>query len=153
MERRLYRSQKDKIIGGVSGGLGEYFEIDPVIIRIVFVVLTIAGGWGALAYILCWIIIPVNPAHQPWATQNVAGPAPAPSGTEGGPPANGPSSSSRAPGNLAGIILLVLGILLLGHNLLPRFDLWEYWPVILIFTGIWLLAKAKPQTGATGAQS
>lgn len=144
MERRLYRSHKDKIIGGVAGGLGEYFDVDPVIIRIMFVAIAIAGGWGVLAYILCWIIIPVNPAHRPWAAQNPAVP-----GTV--PPADIPLSASAPPvlqksGNIGGIILVALGVLLLGHNLIPRFNLWEFWPVILILAGIGLLAKAKPQT-------
>lgn len=140
MERRLYRSHKDKIIGGVAGGLGEYFEIDPVIVRIIFVAVAVAGGWGILAYILCWIIIPVNPAHRPLAAQNLGAPSPTP------PPAPPMPPAVRSSGNIGGIVLVVLGVLLLGHNLIPRFDLWEYWPVILIIIGIGLLAKAKPRT-------
>jgi phage shock protein C len=148
MERRLYRSHRDKIIGGVAGGLGEYFDIDPVIVRIAFVVLTVAGGWGVLAYVLCWIIIPVNPAHYPWPPQSVPPPTPHPSEKVGASPPPPPPRS----GNALGIILVVLGVLLLGHNLLPRFDLWEYWPAILVAIGIWLLAKAKPRT-VSGAPS
>lgn len=140
MERRLYRSHKDKIIGGVAGGLGEYFEIDPVIVRIIFVAVAVAGGWGILAYILCWIIIPVNPAHRPWAAQNLGAPSPTT------PPAPPMPPAVRSSGHIGGIVLVVLGVLLLGHNLIPRFDLWEYWPVILIIIGIGLLAKAKPRT-------
>src|ERR671921_823822 len=49
--RRLTRSPSDKLIGGVAGGLGRYFGIDPILFRIAFVVLTFAGGVGALAYI------------------------------------------------------------------------------------------------------
>lgn len=144
MERRLYRSHKDKIIGGVAGGLGEYFEIDPVIVRIIFVAVAVAGGWGILAYILCWIIIPVNPAHRPWTAQI---PAAATASAPPGVPSAAPTPpSARKSGNTAGIVLVVLGVLLLGHNLIPRFDLWEYWPVILILAGVGLLAKAKPQT-------
>lgn len=145
MERRLYRSHKDKIIGGVAGGLGEYFDIDPVIIRIIFVVITIAGGWGLLAYVLCWIIIPVNPAHRPWAAQNVAQPIPTSPAAEAGSPVVAPPPTRRS-GNVGGIILVCLGVLLLGHNLIPQFDLWDYWPVILVLTGIWLLSKAKART-------
>jgi phage shock protein C len=145
MERRLYRSHKDKIIGGVAGGLGEYFDIDPVIVRIIFVVITIAGGWGLLAYILCWIIIPVNPAHRPWAAQNVAPPAPTSMAGEFRPPA-APAPPAHRSGNVGGIVLVCLGVLLLGQNLIPRFNLWDYWPVILILGGIWLLTKAKDRT-------
>ncbi len=143
MERRLYRSQRDKIVGGVAGGLGEYFDIDPVIVRIIFVVLTVAGGWGIPAYILCWIIIPVNPAHQYGGAPQAPAPNPA------SPPGDVPSSASpelKRSGHVGGIILVILGVLLLGHNLIPRFDLWEYWPVILVAAGVWLLARGKPQT-------
>lgn len=56
--KRIYRSQTDKIIGGVCGGIGEYFSIDPFIVRIIFVILTITAGIGAPVYIVSWIIIP-----------------------------------------------------------------------------------------------
>ena len=62
--RRLYRSSKDKILGGVCGGLGEYFGIDPVIIRLIFVILALGWGFGILLYIIAWIIIPRNPEHK-----------------------------------------------------------------------------------------
>lgn len=144
MERRLYRSQKDKIIGGVAGGLGEYFEIDPVIIRIIFVVLTVAGGWGVVGYVLCWVIIPLNPAHQVWAPPPAPGYSPVtPAGEASGSLAD--AAAPKRTRNVGGIILVLLGVLLLGHNLLPRFDLWEYWPIVLIVSGVWLLARAKPQ--------
>jgi phage shock protein C len=60
--KRIYRSRKDKVIGGVCGGLGFYFNIDPVLIRVVWAVLFFAGGIGLLAYILAWIIIPEDTA-------------------------------------------------------------------------------------------
>ena len=58
--RRLRRSRTEKVLGGVCGGLGVYFGIDPVILRIVWVILGL-GGVGILAYPLCWIIIPLEP--------------------------------------------------------------------------------------------
>lgn len=56
--KRLYRSKKDKIIAGVCGGIGNYLGIDPVVVRLVWVLLALCGGAGILAYILAWIIIP-----------------------------------------------------------------------------------------------
>ena len=56
--KRLYRSKKDKIIGGVCGGIAEYFNIDPTIIRILAVIIALAYGSGILAYLIAWIIIP-----------------------------------------------------------------------------------------------
>lgn len=62
--KRLYRSKKDKLLGGVCGGIGEYFEVDPVIVRIIWVVLAIASlGTAILVYIILWILIPRNPGH------------------------------------------------------------------------------------------
>jgi len=59
--KRLYRSRTDKKIAGVCGGLARYFGIDPVIPRLVWVVAILAYGAGLLAYIVCWIVIPMEP--------------------------------------------------------------------------------------------
>jgi phage shock protein C len=55
---RLYRSRSQKMIAGVCGGLGEYFDVDPVLIRLLFVVTTFISGVGILAYIVLWIVVP-----------------------------------------------------------------------------------------------
>jgi len=59
--KRLYRSRKDKILGGVCGGIAEYFNVDPVIIRLLWVLFALAYGSGVLVYIIAWIIIPRTP--------------------------------------------------------------------------------------------
>lgn len=56
--KKLYRSNKDKIIWGVCGGLGEYFQIDSVIIRILFILMLFAGGTGFFLYIILAIMMP-----------------------------------------------------------------------------------------------
>jgi phage shock protein C len=56
--KRLFRSRKDRILGGVCGGLGNYLNVDPVLVRVVWAILFFAAGVGLLAYILAWIIIP-----------------------------------------------------------------------------------------------
>ena len=59
--KRLYRSRKDKILGGVCGGIANYFEIDPVIVRLLWILLTLASfGIGIIVYIIAWIIIPLE---------------------------------------------------------------------------------------------
>lgn len=63
---RLYRSGKDRLLGGVCGGIAEYLGVDPVIIRLLWVICVFLWGAGVLAYIVAWIIIPRNPAHK-WA--------------------------------------------------------------------------------------
>ncbi|OGJ12538.1 PspC domain-containing protein [Candidatus Pacearchaeota archaeon RBG_16_35_8] len=58
MVKRLYRSKKNKVIAGVCGGIAEYLEVDPVIIRLIWVVASLAWGAGILAYLIAWLIIP-----------------------------------------------------------------------------------------------
>ena len=62
MKKRLYRSRKDRKIAGVCGGLAEYFNIDPTIIRVIAVLLLLPGGApGLLPYIVLWIVVPEAP--------------------------------------------------------------------------------------------
>jgi phage shock protein C len=56
--RRLRRSRTDRMLGGVAGGLGEYLNIDPTIVRIVFVVLALLNGFGLLLYFVLWLLVP-----------------------------------------------------------------------------------------------
>jgi len=58
MQNKLYRSNRNKMLGGVCGGLGVYFHIDPTLIRLFFVVLTVAGGFGIPLYLILWIVMP-----------------------------------------------------------------------------------------------
>ena len=63
MNNQLTRSSSDRMIGGVCGGLAEYFNIDATLIRALFVLLAVFGGSGLLIYIVMWIIVPdVNKA-------------------------------------------------------------------------------------------
>ena len=63
--RRLYRSRRDRKIAGVCGGMAEYWGIDPVIPRLIWVAFALAAGAGLLAYLICWLVIPKEPARQP----------------------------------------------------------------------------------------
>ena len=63
MEKRLYKSNTNKVIDGVCGGIGEYFNIDPTLVRLAWVVFCALGGSGILAYIIAAIIIPRNPQY------------------------------------------------------------------------------------------
>ncbi|HIH88534.1 TPA: PspC domain-containing protein [Candidatus Bathyarchaeota archaeon] len=58
--KKLYRS-KNKWLAGVCGGIAEYFNLDPIIIRVIWLVLALAYGAGILAYIIAWLLIPKNP--------------------------------------------------------------------------------------------
>ena len=59
--KRLHRSRTEKVIAGVCGGLGAYFGWDPVIFRVIWVVLALGYGFGVLAYFIAWVVIPKEP--------------------------------------------------------------------------------------------
>ena len=59
--RRIYRSRKNRMLGGVCGGIAEYFEIDPVLVRLLFVLLLFMGFSGIIIYLVAWLIIPESP--------------------------------------------------------------------------------------------
>ena len=118
MEKRLYRSRKNSIIAGVCGGLGEYFDIDPTIIRIIAVILALAKGIGLLAYIIAWIIIPQREKGE--VVEEKGG----------------------AHKYLPGLILILLGLVFLLENFIPWLSFGMLWPLILVAIGIALLAKA-----------
>ena len=139
--RRLYRSRTEVMLGGVCGGLGEYFDVDPTFIRILFVFLALIGP-GLPFYLLLWLIVPLAPASNGEPTPTTPSPHPA---------------GERRLGLFFGGILIVLGIIFLLRNLLLmwwpwfdyrfwswRFSLWPTvsrftWPALLILLGLALL--------------
>ena len=56
--KKLYRSKKNRVIAGVCGGIGEYFNVDPTLIRLLWIIFLLLAGSGIIAYIIAWIIIP-----------------------------------------------------------------------------------------------
>ena len=114
-ERLLRRSHSERVLAGVCGGLGQYLGIDPVLLRIAFVVLGLANGLGVIAYVVAWIVIPEERPGQP------IGPAPA---------------ARRETGRLVlGGALVVLGLVLLLDRLAPDIDQ-LFWPVAVVAVGI-----------------
>lgn len=63
MSKKLYKSRDDQKLCGVCAGLGKFFDIDPTIIRLLWVVITLAGGAGIVAYIVCALVIPDEPTY------------------------------------------------------------------------------------------
>ena len=61
MEKKLYKSNQNKMLDGVCGGIAEYFGIDPTVVRQIWALISLMGGCGILAYIIAAIIIPRNP--------------------------------------------------------------------------------------------
>ena len=61
MKRRLFRNEQNGVLGGVCSGIGDYFEVDPVLIRLAFVFSFFFAGGGVLVYLIAWVIIPKEP--------------------------------------------------------------------------------------------
>ena len=156
--KRLYRSQNDRKIAGVAGGLAEYFDTDPTLFRLIFVILAVSGGAGLLIYILLWIVTPERPYHLPY-TQTANDPPPVDnpgqssswepgsgSDTQPGPSAPQPEQPvvpSKPGGSLTGgLVLISIGLLFLAAELFPEINFWEMWPVVLIIAGAGLLIRA-----------
>lgn len=59
--KKLYRKSTQSVIGGVCAGLGEYFNMDKVVVRLIWALAVVLGGFGVLAYLIAWIIIPDEP--------------------------------------------------------------------------------------------
>jgi phage shock protein C len=62
--KKLYRSSSDRIIAGVCAGLAEYINIDPTIVRLIFVILFLLGAGGFWIYIILWVVVPLPPDHS-----------------------------------------------------------------------------------------
>jgi len=128
--RRLYRSRQQRIIGGVCGGLAEYFEADVSVVRLLWVLLTLLGGAGIIAYLIMWIIVP------PQVSQTEA--------------ARGGRSGSA----LLGVVLVILGLLLLAAwpgwcaAVIPMAAVSFIMPGFLVAVGLglllgWLLTRSR----------
>lgn len=140
VDKRLYRSREDRVIAGVCGGLAEYFNLDPSLVRLIWALVAIAGGVGIPLYILAWILVPEAPAR--WVEVTPPGAAPAPGGETG--PVRPPEASPRAHRTRwAGMILLLIGGMFLADNLLPWVNVGRFWPVILIVVGAALLVRGR----------
>ena len=74
--KRLYRSRKEEMIAGVCGGLADYLNVDPTVIRLVFLLLFFAGGGGLFIYIILWVIMPLEPAGSSGVLEVEAKPEP-----------------------------------------------------------------------------
>lgn len=138
--RRLERSREDRVIAGVCGGVGEYFGVDAVLIRIAAVVLVFAGGAGILLYLIGWIAMPeaADTGAQGMAGTLLPGAPP-----EGTPPPG--LSPERTPGAVVlGLVFVALGAFFLADEIWSDFLSWKYvWPVALIAVGAVVILRAR----------
>ena len=137
--KKLYKSRKSKVIAGVCGGIAEYLDVDPVLVRLIAVLFLFTGGATLIAYIVGMIIIP----HQPSEAYS------APTQIQSSAAAELPESRSNAGSLIIGIILIVFGVHFLLRNI-PFFQyywrFWDwgwhfFWPSVLILVGLLVMYR------------
>jgi phage shock protein C len=157
---RLYRSVEHRVIGGVAGGLAEYFDIDPVIVRLVFVIVALAGGGGLLVYLILWIVLPENnmlkftydqakqessqsePSSKEETTYTNSGDSEwkGKSGPSFGSSVENGHRERNTGGLIGGLVLISLGCIFLVDRFIPNIDFGDLWPVLLVVIGAVLIA-------------
>ena len=157
MEKRLYRSKSDRMIWGVCGGLAEYFDVDPTLIRIIAVLSIFISGAGILAYIIMAIVIPSESSKattpKDAIKENVEEVKETASelGREIQSTFTGKDEAREADRihhhrhSLLGIIIVIVGILFLfsSLDLFWWFRLSYLWPIIIIAIGLLIIVSAR----------
>ncbi|AIS52064.1 phage shock protein C, PspC [Thermoanaerobacter kivui] len=137
MSKRLYRSREQKMLGGVCGGIAEYFDIDVTLVRLICL-LTIFSGIGILPYLVAWIVIPENPYQLKGKVIYEKGESEEFQSDNGeGETENKPNRANE----FFGWFLVILGVVLLLDKLLSWFDFKIIWSILLIAIGIAILFK------------
>lgn len=127
--KRLERDLQNKVLGGVCSGLGNYFDTDPTIWRVLFFFLFFFGCSGLLIYIILWIVMPSKQLRLKDGTV-----------VEDVEPIGEESARKRNNGNiLAGLILIGIGAITLLARYIPQISWHTAWPVILIVIGLILI--------------
>lgn len=150
MREHLFRSRDARMVGGVCAGLGSYLRMDPILVRIFFVMLTLADGLGMLLYLVLWLIIPVEGA-QPQAdirntmregVEEITGRA----REIGGELQAGQVPMGSQMGVIVGAVLIIFGVFMfldfLNVQWLAWFRLELLWPGLLILAGSLLLLRS-----------
>lgn len=156
--KRLYRSTQDRLLAGVCGGLGEYLDVDPTIVRLVFILICLAGGSGLLIYLILWLVIPsdkdlaMGAATETVMKKNAAEmkqkakavvaefKTSAQKSTTQLKTDEPQTNNHRQNLSWLGIVLITWGGLLLLRNLgwLPTYLIW---PVVLMVLGLFVLTR------------
>ena len=146
MNRRLYRSRGDSMIGGVAAGLAAYLNSDPALVRIVWAILVVVTGGAALVvYIVAWIVVPEEPVGPAEPIASTTDPVTGEVVYPAGEPATAASTHSGAGGQagvVIGVGLVVIGLWFLLREYLPEIDWALIWPLVLVGIGALVLVTS-----------
>ena len=133
-KKKLYRAGKGHVLGGVCAGFADYLSIDVVILRILWLVLTLIQGVGAIAYLVCLVLIPKNPDHEKLPVSE--------------------QKKAENTGLYIGVALIVIGLSFAFNNWFDFFW-WDFdwfffnihwnviWPILLIIFGAWYIFRSS----------
>lgn len=140
MAKQLYRSKHNRLVSGVCGGIAEYLDMDPTLIRLVWVIITMMGGIGFIAYLVSVVIIPENPYGS-----HVHGVEKTPENdvTATEYHAHRPEGISRKNRILAGVFFIGLGIIFFMEQYFYWMDFEKLWPLLLIVLGVYIIYRGK----------
>ncbi|ADI74695.1 phage shock protein C, PspC [Methanohalobium evestigatum Z-7303] len=143
---KLTKSKSDRMLAGVCGGIAEYFDVDPVLVRVAFVVLALVNGLGILLYIILAIVMPEPENNDKTPEQNTTSENGTDEYSENDTYTKTQHKSNRTDRTLwLGVILIILGIFLI----IDRFNVfwwlgWDVlWPGILILIGFWIITRVR----------
>ncbi|RJO61544.1 PspC domain-containing protein [candidate division WS5 bacterium] len=137
MSKTLYRSGENRIIAGVCGGVAEYFDIDPAIVRLVWALFAFAGGAGIWAYLVAWVIIPEHPEKK---RRDLKMTSKVQLKKKSAKASEGLKIYGKSP--LFGLILMIIGAVFLANNFFPSLRLDKYWPIIPIGIGVAIILSS-----------
>lgn len=147
--RRLYRSRTDHMLSGVSGGLADYFDVDPALVRLMWILTGIfSGGLVILVYLAMWMVVPMSAGETGTTMERettMDGEPGERTTIDYEPVATYPDPDHGTRRIWAGIILVSLGLIFLGNNFgIFRWFNWSlFWPLVLIGVGAWLMVQRR----------
>ena len=136
----LFRSRTNRMLGGVAGGLAYNLNSDPSLIRIIFLLLTLFWGGGAVLYLILWIALPEEDTpfiHQPGPGAEKSEPG---AGQENPGDFRVPARSNGA--LMVGLILIAVGAIFLIGRFIPHVDFGDLWPIVLVVAGVVLIGSS-----------
>jgi len=144
--KRVFRTNRNKMVAGVASGFAEYFEVDPVLVRIIFIILTLINGIGLLIYLILWLIVPLDEEKvYNTATINSSDNKADTVNAENLPKDKYDGNDKPTRTNFrffAGLILILIGAAFLLENIFPFLDFVDFFPVLLIVIGVSILLKS-----------
>ena len=154
--RRLTRDTRRAVFGGVAAGFGEYLDVDPVLVRLAFVLLAFVHGLGVLFYVACWFVMPCRDAAPAVDQAPLAGAgfeAVRETGARLAAEVRQAAPDATAAQLAIGSLLVLMGSLLLAHNLdwlrWPHWMRFEtLWPLLLVALGVGLILRSRKPVSA-----